>query len=394
MLSAPLGRAIVHVPEAFDPTRPVHLVFFFHGVGVCIGQFLGEHARCGAAPSFGPGCGGPDHFDALDANAILVIPQLRYDRRDVLARSGALRVLVEELLHDTLPRAAGLPRLELAALDGITLVAHSAGHRALERGLSDANLAPFVHNVVLFDTVPAGTATYLRWLSLGATRRRLTILHTEWQPSCTEAAALVERARGISGVRSTVASASTVIAAMASNEVVSAVVRFDHGWLPWLYFPKVLGALGLPPRASSTQDSPDRELVPIEPMTAVPLALGDTFHGALDASDHRARDGSAIDTYLLSLAAGQRVDIRVRGARSRTNRAVPLDVLAAVYDGDHEIARDDDSLGGLGSRLELTAGHAGNYDLRVTSYGSGLREGDYRLEVADPGASGTRRRAR
>lgn len=379
MRSAPSGHAIVHLPAGFDPARPVHLVFFFHGSGVCVGQFLGQRDRCGAALAYGPGCGGPDRFDPLGANAILVIPQLRFGARDVLNHTGALRTLIEELLHETLPAAAGLPSLDVQRLDGITLVAHSAGHRALERGLADPALVPLVRNVVLFDTTPVGTTAYRHWFASAGRRHRLTVLHTGWSAARQEAAAIVEVARRVPGVSATITNSANAIAAMSTHDVVAAYVPFEHGWVPWLYFPKVLGALALPSRRPDGEQPIDPEVTTRGPVQPTPINPGDNVAGDLRSGDALTLDGSAIDAYSLPLAAGQRVVISVRGERSRTDRAVPLDVLAALDDGEREIARDDDSLGGLGSRIEFVAEHGGTYLLRVTTFGAGLREGHYQL---------------
>jgi hypothetical protein len=153
-----------------------------------------------------------------------------------------------------------------------------------------------------------------------------------------------------------------------------------------LYFPKILRALSLPARARGA-GAPDVEfaVAGAGPRVAQSV-LATPMQGELTAADARTVDGSALDAWALALRAGQGVVITVRGARSRTDPAVPLDVVASLRDGDTEVARDDDSAGGLGARIAYTAPRDGSYTLLVTSFGPALREGRYRVTVRPDGA--------
>jgi hypothetical protein len=312
----------------------------------------------------------------------LVTPQLRAGSRDTFAQPGGVRAFVDQLLQQVLPERVGVT-LAFDRLEGVTLVAHSAGHAGLAHALDDHELAERVRNVVLFDTAPARTANHIAWLRADPERRHLVIAHTDWADAEREADALVAAARRIPGANAVVVSPAEFVPALAHHSVVATRVAVPHGWVPWIYFPKVLAALHLPPREFA-HDAPDEQEFSFAnaPPAETPLRAGAVISGDLDDRDARTRDGSAVDVYGLDLHAGDAVDIDVRGLRSRSDPAVPLDVIAALFDGPNEVARDDDRAGGLGSRITYRATHDGHYVLRVSSYGAYLRSGPYRVRVA------------
>ncbi len=101
------------------------------------------------------------------------------------------------------------------------------------------------------------------------------------------------------------------------------------------------------------------------------------YAGALAESDPD-HEGRRFDEYRIAFAAGQR--------RLLWLESDAFDTLVQVYrldgrDGD-PIASDDDSGGGLNSFLVFVPDEAGDYVVRVTSYG-GEGTGAYRLRVSE-----------
>ncbi len=120
-----------------------------------------------------------------------------------------------------------------------------------------------------------------------------------------------------------------------------------------------------------------------EPIRAAPAATATTrwrvWEGALDASDPD-NDGRRFDDYLVHLDAGQHF-IAVDATGSE-----PFDTLVQLLrpedrEGD-PVEADDDGGSGLNSLLVFEAGEAGDYIVRVTSFGD-RGTGAYRLRISD-----------
>jgi hypothetical protein len=116
------------------------------------------------------------------------------------------------------------------------------------------------------------------------------------------------------------------------------------------------------------------------------LALGSTVTGILQAGDTLLNDGSVGDDYAITLGAGQTVTIVTRGGPSYTSPGSRLDVYTLVMLNGSEVTHDDDSAGNLNSRIIFTAPVTATYIIRVTTFGAGLRQGEYSLTVM-PGAN-------
>jgi hypothetical protein len=115
---------------------------------------------------------------------------------------------------------------------------------------------------------------------------------------------------------------------------------------------------------------------------ATALAVGTTVTGALAAGDHALEDGSVGDDFSLALTAGQAVTIVTRGGPSVTTPGSNLDVYTVILDAQgQEVTHDDDSAGDLNSRIVFTPPAAGTYTVRVTTFGSGLKQGAYTVQT-------------
>jgi len=108
--------------------------------------------------------------------------------------------------------------------------------------------------------------------------------------------------------------------------------------------------------------------------------------GNLQMGDTPLTDGSVADDYNVMLTAGMPVTIVVRGGPSVTSPGSNLDVYTILLQNGVEVTHDDDSAGNLNSRIIFTPPTTGMYTVRITTYGSGLRQGMYTLQTY-PGAN-------
>lgn len=101
------------------------------------------------------------------------------------------------------------------------------------------------------------------------------------------------------------------------------------------------------------------------------------YAGTLEAGDAEI-DGTRFDDYRIGFAAGQ--------TRTIWLEAEDFDTIVQLYPLDRRegdpLASDDDSGGGLNSMLTFTPEEAGDYIVRVTSYGE-EDSGPYRLKVSE-----------
>lgn len=118
----------------------------------------------------------------------------------------------------------------------------------------------------------------------------------------------------------------------------------------------------------------------------MPYAIGSMVQGALQQGDQQLEDGSVGDDYNVFLQAGQTITVVTRGGPSMTRPGSNLDVYTLILQNGRELTHDDDSAGSFNSRIVFTAPQPGMYTIRVTTYGSGLNQGQYTL-VSVPGAN-------
>lgn len=115
---------------------------------------------------------------------------------------------------------------------------------------------------------------------------------------------------------------------------------------------------------------------------ATPLAVGSAVQGQLDATDPRNERGNAFDDYVVQLTAGVPVVIDVRAGPAFNSYAGGLlDVYTYLLFNGMEVARDDDGGGYPHSRIVYTPAYSGPFVIRVSSFGTGLREGAYTVMV-------------
>jgi hypothetical protein len=125
-------------------------------------------------------------------------------------------------------------------------------------------------------------------------------------------------------------------------------------------------------------------LIAAVPLAAAPLAaqtpirVGQTVAGSLDAEDPRLENGAPYDTYVIQGRPGERVLVRMRSEAFDAYLRWGFREADGVW---YEEASNDDGGEGTDSRLVVTLGTEGKYELRASSFGE-EDSGAYELELA------------
>lgn len=115
--------------------------------------------------------------------------------------------------------------------------------------------------------------------------------------------------------------------------------------------------------------------------TPMPIAIGQTVPGRLERSDAPLADGSVADDYVFVAAEGTAIHVELHGGELAGQPGSHMDMYLYVLRDGVEVTHNDDGGGNLDSLVETTLSTSGAYTLRVTTYGSGLREGAYTLAL-------------
>ncbi|TAK20560.1 MAG: hypothetical protein EPO40_31365 [Myxococcaceae bacterium] len=378
---APLPDVVVHAPPGFDARAPLHLVVVLHGMGHSPLTWLGGGLTDPRTGRRVIGWGAEVRHDLAGTRSLILAPQC--DERRGRARlgrlqsRGGLRRFLDELLRETLTARLGGPHT-LSDVESITLVGSSAGGPAIANLLDLDDLDGRVRNVVLFDSIYGAESIYARWMRGGdaAHPRRLVCIHGGshyTSPSATRLAAMLRPALR---EQLAVQPDGAMTEAIRTHRAVFAMVNCEHICMGNAYLDKVLLGLELPRR----EPDPDPKTpAAAPPPAAIVVAPGSVTRGALTASDALMRDGSRFDDYAIDLAQGQAVTLDLRGGRTTGYLCHALDVQLRVLDGERVLADDDDSGGGLASRVTVRAPHAGRYTVRVMAHGPWGNRGEYTL---------------
>jgi hypothetical protein len=380
-----VADVVAHVPNGYDSQAAVNLVIFFHGSDQCIAQLaLGGDVVCkpGTKPDVGAGVAW--RHDDAGTMSLFAAPQLTLwggGTAGRFAERGYFGSFVEELLRDTFAPGVGGPKT-LDDVATITLIGHSAGFVPVLEILRGGEWDDKVQNVVLLDALFAGGADVLSaWIERGLAAgrpRKLVAVYGAWGDNVANARAIANRIEHRMP-HSTVVDPTGGLADAARTHVVTVKLwrRVEHSWMLLLLMGKTVAGLGLPLRAMSPLALPAPGVV----RDPLPISIGETQRGTIDAGDLRLQNGALADEYSLDLAHGQRVTIEARGGRSSTEPCCLLDVVMQVLQGDRVVACDDDSAGEFDARLDLTPAEDGRYRIRVSTYGAGERRGPYSLRV-------------
>lgn len=241
---APAGApaAVVHAPPGFDPERPLRVVVFLHGWRGCarVLAYPGQ-VRCHPRDRQREGWDLIGRFDEARVNALFVIPQLAYLRRDGGAGRFLERGRFAAFLHEaiaSLGRRLGDP----PPLEAVTVLAHSAGYESALAVISRGGLDGSLRHVVLFDALYRGHGPFADW-ALASPERRLISLHTGQGRTASQSRMLVQRVRAREGDE---AVAVDPDGGLGAARVVVAETTVAHGDVPARHLAEVLRALGSP----------------------------------------------------------------------------------------------------------------------------------------------------
>lgn len=152
-------HVIVHAGDAFDASAPYAVVVFLHGWSGCVRVLAlqGEDVRCSERSEAQRGWDLLSTFDNAGVNAVLVLPQLAYRKRD----GTAGRFAEEEFAPRWLDEVRGAVGDRLSARPAwIVVVAHSAGYESALAWIEHADIAA----VALMDALYAGTESFADWV--------------------------------------------------------------------------------------------------------------------------------------------------------------------------------------------------------------------------------------
>lgn len=187
------GAPQVLVQRPTEARATVDVVLHLHGYEGCVEVLAAEGpARCrpGARTARGWDLAGAHR--EIEVPTWFVLPQLAFHRRDGspgrLARSGAARRFIDEVLHRT-AQERGEPTPTLGTL---VLTAHSAGFEALVAIVRHGGLGSSLRHIVLFDALYSGVPVFAEW-ALADPSRSLVSFHTAGGTPARRAAEFVER---------------------------------------------------------------------------------------------------------------------------------------------------------------------------------------------------------
>jgi len=110
------------------------------------------------------------------------------------------------------------------------------------------------------------------------------------------------------------------------------------------------------------------------PGVVATITVGQTVPGRLEPGDQMMTDSTWADVWVFRGAAGQHVRIELRSTE--------FDAFLQLLDSTGtRLAEDDDGLGDLDARIELTLRATGTYQIVVNCYGDERREGLYTLTL-------------
>lgn len=178
----------IYLPKGFDATPPVDVVVFLHGQMNCIESVLGPVGKsCNPAKRTGARAAHNllAQFDAAKKNAVLVVPQLAFDKADsgagAFADDGTLRLM----LADAFAAVPTLATVDVDAdLGGVQIISHSGGYKAAAGIARHGGVA--VTDLALLDSLYGleeeldGWVTEWPYAFYLPRDRRLTVVYSAW----------------------------------------------------------------------------------------------------------------------------------------------------------------------------------------------------------------------
>lgn len=384
-----LPDVVVHAPPGFDPARPLHVVMVFHGLNSRPAWLVAAGPLAPLTGETGSGWALSTRHDRAGVNALLIAPQLAPRGAAGFAgafqRPGFLREFLQELLSETLvPRLGG--RRTVDDIEGLTLVGSSGGGPVIGTLLARSDLADRVRAVVLDDGLYGAEGAFAAWMQRStpeAPRRFVCLTSNDDADMRRRADGLAARLRG-QGAAVAVQPEGALADAVRAHGAVFMTAACGHGGLIGATYDKVVAALGIGARERGAGEAarvPARPARPVGALTPGAAAM----RGSFARGDAMLDDWTYFDDWTLTVAAGQRLRVDVRGGRTRSHGCAAHDVEVSVLDGDRVLARDDDGGGGWNARARFTAPRDGSVTVRVTERETWGVEGAYSLRAAIDG---------
>lgn len=243
--------ALVHASPSFDPSKPLRIVVFLHGYMACTAMLMGEGpVRCTPSSPAVPGRTLAREHDASGSSSLLIVPQLAFMQRTgkagCFAERGCFRAFLQEVLA-ALPKERVPKAKSLADVEGVTLIAHSAGYEATVAILQHGQIDALVRDVVLCDALYAKADAFLAWIASNRSARLLS-LHLRGGRPAGNSAKLLRAAQRRLGAQYVTRFAGDLdtpafATALKGKRVITARVNVAHRDVATRYFASVLRAL-------------------------------------------------------------------------------------------------------------------------------------------------------
>ncbi len=247
---------VVYLPQHFDATPPIDIVVFLHGWSNCARNVVGS-----LDTSCTPGAGRRRSYalaaqlEASGKNAILVVPELAYDRASGdpgrLADPGQLQALVDETLGKLAPDLGDLTADDLGR---VVVASHSGGYHAAAAIVSGGGLP--VDELYLLDSLYGLDDAFDGWIDgdheLFASAppvHRFATVYTQGGGTLAESQAMAARAAGWFAAATAAVhddrTTSTWTAPAYAHGLLFKRTGLTHDGVPRYYFGRLLLTSGL-----------------------------------------------------------------------------------------------------------------------------------------------------
>jgi hypothetical protein len=151
------NRVLLHIPPAFDPSRPGVMIVFFHGHGANLARDVRDRQEV------------PAQITASGMNAVLVAPQFAVNAADSSAgkfwEPGGFKRFLDEAARQ-LAALEGDPRSAAAFANmPIVIVAYSGGYGPTLAVLDHGGANPRIRGIVMMDALYSGMGRFASWIA-------------------------------------------------------------------------------------------------------------------------------------------------------------------------------------------------------------------------------------
>lgn len=156
--------AAVIVPSSFNPLAGLNVRVYVRGFGNCAANVSGDSdGRCSPGGRTRAASHLASQLERSGANAIVVVPELRFDAASSepggLARPGGLAGFLDEVLARLAPE---IGEYGSSDIDTLGVMSHSGGYLACAAVMEAGH--PAMRSVVLLDSLYAADARFASWV--------------------------------------------------------------------------------------------------------------------------------------------------------------------------------------------------------------------------------------